>query len=146
MLISSAKSVVESDREKLDKLLNYNFSKEWINETNNILNIYSRTDTYFPNIAVIVLDSIDNSQVFLGFNRHSFINDRDTVPPQKRNYIRNTTKVERDYLNKVFHENYNEIRFSASDGKYELFYPYFKDDKLIILYFSDRQEYGKIGR
>jgi len=146
MLISSAKSIIESDVNKSDKLLNYNFSSEWINETGNILNIYSKTDTYFPSITVITLDSIDNSQVFLEFDSRGFIStQRDTIPPQRRYYIRKTTKDERDYLTKVFHENYSEIRFSAKDGRYELFYPYFKDDKVIVLYFSDHQEYGKFG-
>jgi NADH:ubiquinone oxidoreductase subunit 5 (subunit L)/multisubunit Na+/H+ antiporter MnhA subunit len=145
MLISSAKSIIESDREKSDKLLSYNFSKEWINETSNILTIYSKTDTYFPNIIVIALDSIENSQAFLGFNRYEFISQKDTIPPQKKNYIWKTTKVEREYLLKVFHESFSEIRFSARGGRYELFYPYYKDGKIIVLYFSDRQEYGKIG-
>jgi len=150
MLISSAKSVIESDREKSEQLLNYTFSREWINETSEILGIYSRTDTYFPSVAVIVLDSIGNSQVFLGFNRYNFnyldiTVQGDTIPPQKRNYIRQTTKVERDYLNKVFYEKYSGIRFSASNGRYELFYPYIINGKVIVLYFSDRQEYGKIG-
>ena len=145
MLITSAKSIIESDREKSEKLVNYDFSKEWINETSNTLTIYSKTDTYFPNITVIALDSIDNSQAFLGFNSYEFINLKDTTPPHRKNYIWKTTKVERDYLNKVFHENFSEIRFSARDGRYELFYPYFKDGKVIVLYFSDRQKYGKIG-
>lgn len=145
MLISSAKSIIEGDKGKSDKLLNYDFDKEWINETSNILSIYSRTDTYFPNVTVITLDSIDNSQTFLGFNQYNFVNVRDTIPPHRKNYIRKTTKVERDYLIKVFRENYSEIRFSAKDGRYELFYPHFKDGRVIVLYFSDRQEYGKIG-
>jgi NADH:ubiquinone oxidoreductase subunit 5 (subunit L)/multisubunit Na+/H+ antiporter MnhA subunit len=145
MLISSAKSIIESDREKSENLLNYNFSKEWINETSNTLTIYSETDKHFPNITVITLDSIDNSQALLGFNSYKFINQRDTIPPHRKNYIWKTTKVEREYLAKVFLENYSEIRFSASDGRYELFYPYFKGGKVIVLYFSDRQEYGKIG-
>jgi hypothetical protein len=55
------------------------------------------------------------------------------------------TTPERDYLNKVFNENFNEIRFSASDGNYQLYYPYSKDGKRIVLYFSDYQRYGKLG-
>jgi hypothetical protein len=48
-------------------------------------------------------------------------------------------------LNKVFRENYNEVRFSARQGNYKLFYPHFKNGKKIVLYFSDYQQYGKIG-
>ena len=146
MLIASAKSIIESNPEKLDKLLNYRFDKEWIIETSDILDIYSKTDTYFPHVAVIVADEIDNSQVFLSIRTYWYYYERDTDSiPLKKNYIRQTTKVERDYLNKVFFENYNEIRFSASKGNYELFYPYSKNGKKIVLFFSDRQQYGKIG-
>ena len=144
MLISSAKSIIESNTEKSDKLLNYNFSKEWLIEMNDILYIYSNVDTYFPDVSVIVTDSIENSQVFLGFRRYNDIWN-DTAQPQKKNYIQGTTKIERDYLNNVFFENEHEVRFSARQGRYELFYPYFKDGKKIVLYFSDYQRYGKIG-
>jgi len=144
MLITSAKSVIDSSPEKSDKLLNYSFDKEWIIQTSDILGIYSKMDTNFPDVSVIVADKIDNSQVFLGFENY-YRNRTDTLPPQKKDFIRQTTKIERDYLNKVFFENYNEVRFSAKQGKYELFYPYIKDGKKIILYFSDYQRYGKIG-
>jgi hypothetical protein len=146
MLIASAKSIIESNTGKSNKLLNYNFGREWIIETSDILNIYSSTDTYFPHVAVIVADSIDNSQVFLRFIDRNYYNLKDTIPPLKKNFIRQTTKVERDYLNRVFFGNYDGVRFSAKKGRYELFYPYSKDGKNIILYFSDYQEFGKIGR
>jgi hypothetical protein len=70
---------------------------------------------------------------------------KDTIPLYRKNYVQKTTKAERNYLTKVFHENDSEIRFSASGGRYELFYPYFKDGKVIVLYFSDHQNHGKIG-
>jgi len=141
MLIASAKSIIENDIEKSDKLLNYSFDREWIVETRDILDIYSNMDTYFPYVTVIVADSIDNSQVFLGF-RH-YYQHQYTEQLKKQDFIQNTTKVERDYLNKVFFEDYPKIRFDARKGKYELFYPYFKDGKKIVLYFSDYQKYGK---
>ena len=155
MLITSAKSIIESNTEKSDKLLNYHFDKKWINETKDILAIYSKTDTHFPYVAVIVVDDIDNSQVFLNFRTYYSYEEieveivTDTIQlqkqPQKKSYIRQTTQVEREYLNKVFFENYSEVRFSARQGKYELFYPYLKNGKIIVLYFSDYQRYGKIG-
>lgn len=155
MLITSAKSIIESNTEKSDKLLNYHFDKKWINETKDILDIYSKTDTHFPYVAVIVVDDIDNSQVFLNFRTYYSYEEieveivTDTIQlqkqPQKKSYIRQTTQVEREYLNKVFFENYSEVRFSARQGKYELFYPYLKNGKIIVLYFSDYQRYGKIG-
>ena len=87
---------------------------------------------------------IDNSDVFLGINDYQPTTN-ETVQPAKQQFILVTTKPERDYLNKVFNENSNEIRFSAADGKYQLFYPYSKDGKRVVLYFSDFQRYGKMG-
>lgn len=144
MLISSAKSIIENNIKKSDKLLNYSFNESWIIETDNILDLYSKTDTYFPNVSVIVVDSIDKSQVFLGF-RDYYGKLNDTIQPIKKNFIQQTTKEEREYLDNVFYKNSDQIKFSASDGRYELFYPYIKDGKRIILYFSDYQRYGKIG-
>jgi hypothetical protein len=144
MLISSAKSIIENNKEKSDKLLNYNFNENWIIETDDILDLYSKTDKHFPYVSVIVADSIDKSQVFLGF-RDYYGKLNDTIQPIKKNFILQTTKVERDYLDNVFYKNLDKVKFSASDGRYELFYPYLKDGKKIVLYFSDYQRYGKIG-
>ena len=144
MLISSAKSIIENNVEKSDRLLNYSFKENWIIDTEEILDIYSKTDKHFPFVSVIVNDYIDKSKVFLGFrNYYGELND--SIQPKKKDFIRKTTKEEREYLDKVFFKNLDKVRFSASDGKYELFYPYLKNGKIIVLYFSDYQRYGKIG-
>lgn len=44
MLISSAKSIIESNVEKSDKLLDYAFKEQWIIETVDIIDLYSKTD------------------------------------------------------------------------------------------------------
>lgn len=144
LLIDSAKSVIEKYPQNIDKLLNYRFEADWLLETDSTLNLMGKTDKNFPNVLVIVKDSIDNSEVFLGFRDYASPTDK-TAQPEKQRFIVETTKSEREYLNKVFDENYNEIRFSASDGNYQLYYPYSKDGRKIVLYFSDFQRYGKIG-
>ena len=144
MLISSAKSIIESNIQKSNKLVNYSFDEKWILETEDILDLYTKTDKHFPYISVIVADSIDKSQIFLRFRDYNGkIND--TIPPVKKDFIQQTTKEEREYLMNVFYKNHDGMRYSASDGRYELFYPYFKDGKRIVLYFSEYQRYGKIG-
>ncbi|MEN2490258.1 hypothetical protein AAYQ05_20815 [Flavobacterium sp. B11] len=146
MLISSAKSIIESNKLNSDKLLNYTFSKAYIKETTGILRILSETDKNFPSVTLIVKDSIKDSPVFLGFS--AYYNeglDSDTIQPQKVNYIYQTTKEERVYLNEVFNKNSDELRYSSRNGNYELFYPYKKNGKTIIIYFSEQQRYGKLG-
>ena len=146
LLIQSAKSIINDHSIKTKKLLNYSFTKEWFEETKDILFILSKTDKYFPNISVIVKDSIDESQLFLEFQQYyEYVNAEDTLMPQKKNFIMETTKQERDYLNDVFDNQSQKIRFSAHDGKYQLYYPYVNDNKIIVLYFSDYITYGKIG-
>ncbi len=144
MLIASARSIIETNKEKSDKLLNYAFNEHWIMETHNILDIYSKTDSHFPFVSVITVDSLDQSRVFLGFTGYQgSLND--SIKPKKQDFIKQTTKEERDYLDNVFFNNTDKKKFSAKNGRYELFYPYRKDRKIIVLYFSDYQRYGKIG-
>lgn len=145
MLIASAQSVLESDAKKNAKLLDYSFSREWIVETANILSLYSSIDTNFPHVSVIVADTLDGTAVFLGFNVNSGLTYNDTIQPRKEDYIRNTTREERLYLDHIFLEDQDEVRFSAHKGTYKLFYPYSENGKKIVLYFSDYQRYGKMG-
>jgi hypothetical protein len=144
MLIASASSIIEKNAAMSDKLLHYTFEEKWMMETNDILALYSKTDKNFPHVSVIVSDTIADGQVFLGF-RDYYGSVKDTIIPKKIDYIQETTKEERDYLQTVFFENQTDVRFSANDGRYELFYPYTKDGKKIVLYFSDYQRYGKLG-
>lgn len=144
ILISSAKSIVENDVEKSNKLVNYSFNKKWIIQTRDILELYSKTDTNFPSISLIVADSIDQSNVYLEFRHYANSIDTNSLPA-KKDFIHQTTEEERDYLKSVFSKNSNEIRFNANNGNYQLFFPYFKNGKKIVLLFSDYQRYGKIG-
>ena len=144
MLIESAKSVVEKYPQKVDELLNYQFEQNWLVEMDKSLGLMRKTDKNFPNVLVIVKDSVDGSEVFLGFGNYRIRDDK-TFESERREYILETTKEERDYLSRVFDNGYGEIRFSAADGNYQLYYPYIKDGKKIVLYFSDFQRYGKLG-
>lgn len=141
-LIDAAKSVVEYNGANTDKMLNYSFDRAWIAETSESLRMYAITDKWLPEASVIVSDSVDGSQMFLCFRERDGRYLNDTTQPLKKNYILETTKYEREYLEKVFYENLDEIRFTASDGNYQLFYPYEKDGKKIVIYFSTYEEYG----
>jgi hypothetical protein len=145
ILIESARSIIQDHAQQAGTLADYSFSEKWIIATENTLNLLSHTDEHFPRISVIVRDSIDNSKVFLGFDNYYGGTPNDTIRPLKADFIVETTKEEREYLNKVFDQDQQEVRFSAHDGNYELYYPYFSGSKKIVLYFSDYQRYGKMG-
>jgi hypothetical protein len=145
LLVKSAKSIIEINTKKSDHLVNYNFDEGWIIETEDILEILSKTDDNFPHVSILVKDSIDSEPVFLGFTAYYNGNLTDTIQPLKKNFIRKTNQPERDYLNDVFENGYEDYRYSSHDGRYELFYPYSKGQKRIVIYFSEYQRYGKIG-
>lgn len=145
LLVSSAQSIIEMNDKKSNHLVSYSFSREWIVETESILNILSKTDENFPHVSIIVLDTLDEESIFLGFNEGYYGNINDSIPPRKKNYIRMTTQKEREYLYSVFENNNDDYRYSANDGNYELFYPFVRGDKKIVIYFAEYQRYGKIG-
>jgi hypothetical protein len=145
MLIESAKSIVNNNKVNNDKLLNYSFSKKYLKETANALRILERTDKNFPSVTLIVKDSLKGSPVYLGFDSYYRESIKEEIQPQKADYIYETTQEEREYLKSVFDKNNTEVRYSSHDGNYELFYPYKKNGKTIIIYFSEQQRYGKLG-
>lgn len=143
LLVQSAKSIIQDNTMQADLLVDFSFDKKWILKTADILEIMSKTDINFPRVSVIVKDSIEGAELFLVFN--NYYNSDDTIHPQKKEFIYITNQTERDYFNKVFDTEFKEVRFNAEKGDYELFYPYFNNNRKIILYFSDYQRYGKIG-
>jgi hypothetical protein len=145
MLVNSAKSILEKNETNTAKLVNYEFTEKYMNETSTILGIYSETDKNFPSVNLLVKDSINGSPVYLGFNQYNSEELNDTIKPQKIRHIYKTTQEEREYLDKIFSGKSEELRYSNHDGEYELFYPYKKGKKIIVLYFSEQQRYGKIG-
>lgn len=146
LLVSSAKSIIEKNITYTDKLLDYKFSEQYILTTSEILEVLTETDKNFPTVTVITKDSIDNNKVYLSFSEYYPGDLKDTIEaPPKKKYIQKTTQEERDYFETVFDKKNDKYMYSASDGDYELYYPVRKGKKVIILYFSDQQRYGKIG-
>lgn len=145
LLVRSANSILK-ENERLDShLLNYRFDEEWIVETEKILGVLSKTDENLPFVSVVMSDSLDGESAYLRFTNRYRGNLLDTTAPKKEDFIWGTTKEERDYLRAVFDEGETDYRYSAHDGRYELFYPYSKEGKSVVLYFSEYQSYGKIG-
>ncbi len=144
MLLGSAQAIVENDTIKTNHLAAYRFDKEWINKTGEILDVFSRTDPNFPQVEVIVADTMDGNSIYLGFERYMHY-DSDTAVLSKRAFIRPATLEERNYLDAVFTGSTERSRFRAKDGNYQLFYPYVQGGRTVVFFFADHQRYGKIG-
>lgn len=147
MLIASARSIIESNPEKSDLILRYEFTDAWLSSTAQTLNFFEQTERNFPHVSLLVRDTFDGRSTYLGFNDYqSLKNDQgEVIEPEKRSYLVPTTLEERGYLEKVFDGLTTEHLFSASDGNYKLFYPFSKEGKVVVFMFSDYQRYGKMG-
>jgi hypothetical protein len=144
VLLQAAESIL-ADNPGIDKhALNYQFEKNWLDKTNDLLAICTKMDQNLPEIKVLVKDQIGNAPIFLWIDGRYI--GSDSLDVQKTEYLEETSKAERDYLKKVFaSKTFNDTRFSAHDGEYELFYPVHRAGKTVVFYFSEFQRYGKLG-
>jgi hypothetical protein len=138
----SADGIIESYQSEIDKISNYSFDKEWINNTTNLLSLMIRLDHSFNNMAVIFEDKINESQFYLTFIDGLKINENEELT--KLDFIRKYDLEEREYIEKVFNENYNQKYFLSNKGSYHLFVPYENNGKKFILFFSDQRHYGSL--
>ncbi len=145
MLIESARSIIDSNQRKIERMANYTFSKEWITDTADSLAFLSKIDKNYADVSVLVVEKIDDVPVFLMFRNYFYQDMTDEKPLNKTSYIFETDLPQREYLMKTLTEGKKKEWFRSHDGSYELFYPISTEKNTIVLYFQDRQRYGKIG-
>jgi len=147
ILNKTAESILIENKQIIDSLVNYSYTKHWLINANDMIDFLSEKDKDFPNIEVLVKDTVKGSNVYLGFNGYKsiYVSNKDTTLASKNRFIRKTSQSERDYLQSVFNGETKNSRFTAHDGNYELFFPYEKNGRIIVFYFSDYQRYGKSG-
>lgn len=168
ILTQSSERIVKDNPAQIDALTDYRFDLAYIKKSSEILDLMAKDDLSFKSAMIIVQDKIDNKPVYLAFSADSrlnvggeavpaanqnveggdnFVMDRngEKVMVKKMDYVYSPNLKEREYLQKVFAGQTQEMRYEAEDGHYSLCHPYRKNGKTIVLCFSDYQEYGKIG-
>ena len=168
ILTQSSARIVKDNPAQIDALADYRFDLAYIKKSSEILDLMAKDDLSFKSAMIIVQDKIDNKPVYLAFSADSrlnvggeavpaanqnveggdnFVMDRngERVMVKKMDYVYSPNLKEREYLQKVFAGQTQEMRYEAEDGHYSLCHPYRKNGKTILLCFSDYQEYGKIG-
>lgn len=106
ILIQSAKSIVISNQNIIDGIINYEFKEEWIDNVSLKLKLLSKLDKNYKNISVIISDSIDGIPVFLIFDSYFFKKNVNGL--RKVDFVFNSDMKEREYLEKVFKNNFLE--------------------------------------
>lgn len=168
-LLDSAQTITQTYKEPLDELIKYKFDSEFIGQITKTIRYLQNTSNGINYAMVIVPDTIDGKDAYLGFS-DNYLNkqaaqdtkslatgdmvgltttenqQQTTIYLQKIDFIYKADAAQKEYLDKVFSKNFTEPYFSASDGRYEMLYPYQINGKVIaVLYFSDYQRYGKYG-
>ncbi|REJ79073.1 MAG: peptidase [Acidobacteria bacterium] len=144
VLVNSARSMINTNPLAFGQVARYEFSDDWIYKTQEIINRVKSQDESFPEVRLVVLDSIQGDPVYLSFG--GWVQSLDEGERHERkDFLLQTSSEEREYLDGVFRNGITDYRFSASDGNYELFYPYFEGGRRVVIYFTDSQQYGKIG-
>ncbi len=143
-LTESARAVLREYPKQLDSLTTYTFSKEYVTKAGEVLAVLARSNESAPNVMVIVPDQIGDQSVILGFGPYNRW-ESSKEERKKTEFIYSCSKDELLYLKAVFAGSEKTHRFSASDGNYELYFPVESGGRSIVVYFSDRREYGKFG-
>lgn len=175
MLVNSAESMIQNEQNRFQQLTNYQFNESYILQTAVNLKFLAILDRSFADVQVIIADKIENNPVYLGFTSQLYYTNENNMLEQaaedaaieaaravneisesavpvktklsldKKRYVKQLSLAEKEYLKTVFEQGNKEILFQAEDGDYQLYLPYRLQNKTIVLYFSDRQRYGKYG-
>lgn len=167
ILTQSLERIVKDNPSQINALADYRFDFAYIKKAALILELMSKEDSAFKAATVIVPDTIGNKQVYLAFSADSQLSGIDEQAPDtqgvgddngfvvtrngnketisKTQYLYAPNLSEREYLQRIFAGQTNEIRYEEKDGNYSLCHPYRQNGKTIVLCFSDYQQYGKIG-
>lgn len=140
-LVKSAEYMIENNKAIMEKLGSLVFDSTYLLEVSSSLKLISKEDKHFPSVSLIHLDTIDGKEVYLQFNEWFHWSASKT----KADFIHSATSDDREYMKNVFMNTNPKHRYSASDGNYELYYPVIQNRNKFILYFTDKQRYGKIG-
>ena len=142
-LVSSADDLLEEQKDIINNLSNYSFSRDYIERASQEIKVLSKVEEKFPKVTVIARDSLRGKPLLLGFTSYTRLGkDEEAL---KADYILSTSSEERQYLNSIFDGSNSTHRFSSNDGKYEIYYPVKTANGQIVIHLSQHSRYGKIG-
>lgn len=147
ILVQSAITLVSEHAQQAQQLAQYRFDVAYINKTAEILDIWRKRNSAFSHVSVIVPEQINGETVWLAFDADAAVFDKMTRTIRPSQYLFTADLATNEYLQAAFQNDDGEnIRFTENQGKYELFYPYSHQGKVLAIFrFADYQPYGKLG-
>lgn len=144
-LEKSAELIVSNHTHFFNKFSQYEFDKKWISQTEKNLTILSNYNSSLPNVTVIIQDKIDNNLNYLEFRKHYYNDTDEEKTLDKSRFLLSTTAPQRTYLDQIFNAEISHNLYERNRSNYKLFVPYYYEDKVIVILFSDYYAYGKSG-
>ena len=107
----------------------------------------SKLDSSIRDVSVLIPDTIDEKNVYLGFkdqNHYDFI--QKNKPLEKRDFIFALNTSERQYLDQAFKQHLTTPKLIREHDNYRLYYPHQVNGKSgAVFLLSDYYAFGKIG-
>lgn len=142
-LLSDAQTTAGQFQSDFNRISTTQWSAGFVNQIAQSLKLMSMQNKKFPHVTLILSDTVQEKNVYLGFNNYSNISpDKE---PNKVDYVFSTDAQDREYLQMVFQQSFKEYRYTAFDGRHEFFYPIKFGARQAVLLFSEQSRYGKIG-
>lgn len=149
LMVSSAQTLIDNKASIITQLTQYEFNRNYLTKAQENIYLLKNVDKYFPNISVLVLDTINQEKVILSINQYDVNADHNNTPQPKplakKHFLYRTTQEEREYLLNVFAGKDTDILYEPHKGNYKLYYPIRGKNGYIVLLLSDYQRYGKFG-
>lgn len=147
LLIQSAQNIIQQYPKQTDFIAHYQFTPDYVQKTSKHLDLMSKLDSSIRDVSVLIPDTIDEKNVYLGFkdqNHYDFI--QKNKPLEKRDFIFALNTSERQYLDQVFKQHLTTPKLIREHDNYRLYYPHQVNGKTVAVFLlSDYYAYGKIG-
>ncbi len=141
--VYAAERFIQENQSQLIALSQYQFSAEYVKNTEKVLGVLNKIDKNFPEVMIIFPDTVEGKSLFLGFGGRSYRQEDKAL--EKTNYIYSASVDEREYLQKVFAGTETAYRFYGEKSRYQFYFPTTIGGNKLVIYLSDFQRYGKFG-
>lgn len=158
LMIDAVSQISSNANQSIAQVTQHHLANLTLEQLKTITNSLKSLQSFSPavsDVSFIVPISQEQQTTYVSFHADSIYQftsykdekELDTQQPiDKGKLIRYFDKHQQAYLQSVFLENNQQPYFDAKDGRFELWYPYVVNGKVIGVYHAtDYMQYGKLG-
>lgn len=142
-LVTEAKDMIERYEQSIDELTLFIQDTATIGKVPDILKFLSNQKSEFPTVKLITSDRYKNEAVYLQVS--SWTSEKALKEPWFGYSFYKCSKVDCGYLKEVFENGNTESYLWTGENDYRFYFPVDKSGTRIVLLFTKKERYGKIG-